>query len=546
MASSSPSPNLPPNLPPQLAKAFGVKTSAGRQDFESEVRSRIDTLAYLPTTAAVAMKFIELGKDPEAAPADYVKVISSDVSLSTKLLALANSSWFGVRNRVTKIQVAVNLLGLGTVRTLAISYCLTGLHNELKLSAEESRLFWSASLCKAVASKQLAARIDPKAGEEAFAAGLFQDFALPIMYSVAREKFLALTQDPSVDWETRLKKERELFRLDHAELARTVALKLELPEMFVDAVAFHHNLPSLREFTASTAMAQATYGAALFPHVLEIWNTKDSQELKAHLESQSPPIESEQFMESVQKEFDQLYAYFEQGEPPEVRLADALSTACRDAADSATRLVGTVHEMMNAAASAGKEVHGVLQQHDTLQAAAERDSLTAALNREGFMARAKEALAQAAKYGTGFAVALLDVDHLKNVNDVHGLSAGDAALRHATTSIQQHLRTGDLLGRLRGDEFVLLMKDCTDVVAAQIVSKILQTIAGPARAQDGHGPVPKVTASLGLIYVPPQTPAQSLDALIASADGLMYQSKRAGGNKAQASRIRLKPTDRAA
>ena len=56
---------------------------------ESAVLQRISTLSYLPTTIAVAMKFMELGKDPEAGPDDYVKVISSDPSLSSKLLALA-------------------------------------------------------------------------------------------------------------------------------------------------------------------------------------------------------------------------------------------------------------------------------------------------------------------------------------------------------------------------------------------------------------------------------------------------------------------------
>ena len=250
-------------------------------------------------------------------------------------------------------------------------------------------------------------------------------------------------------------------------------------------------------------------------------------------------------MASVQKEFDQLYAYFEQGEPPEIRLVDALTTACREAADSATRLVGTVHELLNAAATAGKQVHDMLQQkHDTLNTAAERDSLTGALNRDGFTARANEALAQAAKYGTGLAVAFVDLDHFKKVNDTQGHAAGDAALRHATSSIQQHLRTGDLLGRFGGDEFVLFIKDCTDQVVAQMASKIIQTIAGPARAQDG--PTPRITASLGVVYVPPQTPPQNLDALIGAADGLMYQSKRAGGNKAHASRLRPKPTDKAA
>jgi HD-like signal output (HDOD) protein len=119
--------------------------TADAATLEQRIRSKIETLSYLPTTAAVAMKFIELGKNPEAEPAEYAKVISSDSALSSKLLALANSPWFGVRNKVTSVRLAVNLLGLGTVRTLAISYCMAGLHNGLNANAGNQLLHGRAA-----------------------------------------------------------------------------------------------------------------------------------------------------------------------------------------------------------------------------------------------------------------------------------------------------------------------------------------------------------------------------------------------------------------
>jgi HD-like signal output (HDOD) protein len=94
---------------------------AGAGKLQQQVRARIESLSDLPTTAAVAIKFVELGKNPEAEPNDNARVISADSSLSSKLLALANSSWAGVRTKVTTVKMAVNLLGLGTVRALAIS-----------------------------------------------------------------------------------------------------------------------------------------------------------------------------------------------------------------------------------------------------------------------------------------------------------------------------------------------------------------------------------------------------------------------------------------
>src|SRR3954469_23379015 len=260
-----------------------AQPSTDNTQMEQKVRDRIASLSYLPTTAAVAMKFMELGKNPDADPSEYAKVISSDASLSTKILALANSSWFGVRNRVTKPQVAVNLLGLGTIRTLTISWCLTGLHNDLGLSPDESRMCWSASLCKAVAAKQYATHFDAELGEEAFTCGIFQDFAVPVMYSLAKQPVLGRLRGASIDAEARLERERAIFQLDHAEIARMIAEKLELPELFIDAVAFHHNRKSLHEFVKERALADATYVASLFPQELGAWNRSDAEKLRAFL-----------------------------------------------------------------------------------------------------------------------------------------------------------------------------------------------------------------------------------------------------------------------
>ena len=114
--------------------------SGSATSLEQQIRARIESLSYLPSSAVVAIKFVELGKNLDAAPNDYAKVISADSALSSKILAWANSSWSGVRQHVTKVPIAVNLLGLGTVRALAISYCTAGLHTELRLTVEEPQL----------------------------------------------------------------------------------------------------------------------------------------------------------------------------------------------------------------------------------------------------------------------------------------------------------------------------------------------------------------------------------------------------------------------
>ncbi|HUB25877.1 MAG TPA: HDOD domain-containing protein [Tepidisphaeraceae bacterium] len=510
-----------------------------KSSLEQQVRTRIQGLSYLPTTAAVAMKFMELGKDPEAEPSDYAKVISSDASLSSKILALSNSSWFGVRNKVTKPQAAVNLLGLGTIRTLAISYCLTGLHNDLKLSSEESRMFWSASLCKAVAARQYAAHFKASLGEEAFACGIFQDIALPVMYALSKEQVLALLKDPAIDAQARLQKERAIFGLDHCEIARITAQKLELPELFIDAVAFHHNAESLREFVAEPIIADACHIASLFPHFLENWNGQDAAAMEKFLaeRTQQKPLDCKTFMEKVQKDFNQIYAYFEQGgEGQTHNLADLLANACKEVADNTTRLVGSVTELMGQAAAAGQQVHNLLQQQSKLARAAVTDPLTQALNREGFTTEAREILASSQRYGVGYAMVYLDVDQFKQLNDSAGHVHGDKALQHAARAMFENIRKNDVVGRLGGDEFVVLLNDVTEDVASQVAERILAAAKTPPADRPKSAPTTP-TLSAGLLYVPPRAPGLPLESLLSMADGLMYRSKRAGGNRLHKSNL---------
>lgn len=510
---------------------MSLTPSNSPEALERLIRQRVEALSYLPTTAAVAMKFVELGKDPEADPAEYGKVISSDSSLSTKLLALANSSWFGVRNKVTRPNVAVNLLGLGTVRTLAISYCLTGLHNDLKLDAQESLKFWSASLCKAVAAKQFAAHFDSKAGEEAFAAGLFQDFAIPIMYAVEKECFNAMLSDVTISTHAQLERERAMFRLDHAEIGRLVAQKLELPDLFVDGVAFHHNHAQLGEFVEKPALANAMYVGSLFPHVLDKWNRDDAAELRTFVTAQTAgkPLEVDAFMAEVQKEFNQLYAYFEGGKTPDLKLAELLEMATKEVADNTTRLMGTVHEMMKEVASAGKEVHQVLARSSELEEAALRDPLTGAFNREGLAKKAGELLSQAGRYSSPFAVAYMDLDHFKPLNDSLGHKAGDNALKKLAEVVKEAARPTDVFARLGGDEFALIMGDCSDSTAGDIVQKVIERFAATAAPPvDGK---PSATVSVGLLCVTGRGQVMPLDPLLTAADKLMYRAKGAGGNQ---------------
>jgi diguanylate cyclase (GGDEF)-like protein len=511
-----------------MATPLASTTSAGTHpgDLTQRIRARIESLAYLPTTAAVAIKFVQLGKNADAEPADYAKVISGDSSLSSKLLAVANSSWAGVRSRVTNIRMAVNLLGLGTVRTLAVSYFMTGLHNELRLSPAESELFWESSLYKAVAAKRYAGLFDPKLADEAFVAGLFQDLAAALMYSVLREPYLRLLQEPGVGCEQQLHKERELFGMDHAEVGRALALKLELPDLFVNTIAFHHNRDGLAEFVEQVPLRHATFAAGLIPHSIRSWNVDDAEALNRFLAQTAPGLSMTAYVAGVQEDFAQLYGFFNDGRTEHPQLTDLLTQTAREAADNTTALVGTINEMIRDSVSMGREMHSRVHR---LEGEARHDQLTGVYNRTGFGLSAGERLEVAARAGSSFAVCYFDIDRFKSVNDTFGHAFGDVALQALVQVMRESLPSEAVIGRMGGDEFVVVLSGCTQAEVHDAVQGVLDRLATDPVCDAGQ--TCQIYVSAGVLFLRPTRRFRPLPELINAADKLMYRAKRGGGNQ---------------
>jgi diguanylate cyclase len=154
---------------------------------------------------------------------------------------------------------------------------------------------------------------------------------------------------------------------------------------------------------------------------------------------------------------------------------------------------------------------------------ASHDPLTGAFNRRGMMdAFAREA-ARAQRTGQPLALALIDLDDFKRVNDQHGHAVGDAALVHLTRVIGETLRPTDLCGRLGGEEFVLVMPG-SDHAAAQRALARLQAAIAAQPVPVAHTQV-TLAFSAGLVL---GQQSESLEQMLARADSAVYRAKAAG------------------
>ena len=157
------------------------------------------------------------------------------------------------------------------------------------------------------------------------------------------------------------------------------------------------------------------------------------------------------------------------------------------------------------------------------------DHLTGLPNRRGLEDKIEEAAARARRGRNILGVMYVDVDHFKQVNDVHGHAAGDEELRAFAQRLQASVRGTDTVARLGGDEFVVLLEALQDAhEAAAVAEKIL--VAMRALIELPGGPV-RVSASIGIGLLFGTDPALSSAMVLKQADEALYEAKRAGRDR---------------
>jgi diguanylate cyclase (GGDEF)-like protein len=158
---------------------------------------------------------------------------------------------------------------------------------------------------------------------------------------------------------------------------------------------------------------------------------------------------------------------------------------------------------------------------------ATRDGLTGILNHQHFINEAGRILCLLEKKLGHACLISIDLDHFKQVNDTYGHAMGDVVLKLAVAICQQHLRPSDLFGRLGGEEFGILLHDCSRDQGLDIANRIRIAIGTTPMEQDGSGV--SISASVGLAST--DTSGYELQRLCKDADSALYRAKRAGRNR---------------
>lgn len=169
-----------------------------------------------------------------------------------------------------------------------------------------------------------------------------------------------------------------------------------------------------------------------------------------------------------------------------------------------------------------KAMAGLNEANRELEMLARHDPLTGVYNRRHLFKRLEEEVERSRRGGSPLALCMLDVDHFKEVNDCQGHQAGDEVLRQVAATIASSLRSLDVFGRYGGEEFVLVLPQTQLEGARDKAERVRGDID---RLRPGGG---AVTVSIG---VAEYRPGDSVDSLLARADGALYLAKAQGRNR---------------
>jgi len=205
-----------------------------------KVLKQLNFLDELPTLPDVMARVTFLLDDPNSTAEQLENVIQFDASISSKLLKLANSAFYGFPRQIKTVKEAIIILGFTTVSTLVMSVSVFEVFHNRYFPKEESRRFWLHSAKVAIFAKFFADRLEFFQPDLCFTAGLFHDLGKVVLWKLDKETMEAILAEYRLGKKTFRAVEEQFGNAPHTEVGALLMRSWKLPEEFEKGCRYHH------------------------------------------------------------------------------------------------------------------------------------------------------------------------------------------------------------------------------------------------------------------------------------------------------------------
>lgn len=474
----------------------------------------------LPSIPVVAFKVLELSRREDVDIDEVVEIIGNDPALTAKMMKVSNSSMFGMSKQVSSLKQAMVVLGMRTVKIMALGFSLVEALNDKRGSSFDYAKYWRRSLSTAVAARSLADLASDIRKDEAFVGGLLCDVGM-----VAAARHPGGVYEPVLDRYSReggciQEIECEILGVTHAQISAMMLSKWNMPEILSHATAGHHGDGFDEMEPRAKKLASVLWAAS---EVAELFcGDTDAQNLDAVCDkvirlAHVPKPSLVQLMEDLNGHVRESAEMFKLDVSDELSFHDIRQAA--------------VMQMTELSISAEHERVQTETQLHTMAKTASTDQLTGVPNRRAFDEQLSAIIDQAKAQQSDLGLIMLDIDHFKKFNDTHGHLAGDEVLKMVGKCLSKISDATQFAARYGGEEFAIIVANATARQLRELAEDVRKNIA---RLRIEHeGAQLTLTASLGAAHVSFAEESIESKEIISRADSCLYEAKRDGRNRVE-------------
>ncbi len=482
---------------------------------DQQLLNRVLESPRLPSLPTIALEIIDLVQQQDVDIKQIAKTIQHDPALSSKILKTVNSSFYGQAHTISTISKALVVLGLNSVKTLALGFTLVG---NLRHAGDDldHMAFWKRSLYTAVAARSLAKQTRPAQQEEAFLGGLLQDVGMLAMAETLGAKYTQIVSSVAGEHHKLREAEQDALGIDHAQIGGALAERWKLPPVLVAPLRYHEQ-PDEGPHQLQTLIRCVVLGNRVADVCM---SDKPGPALEAYYGH------AQDWFNLPQEQADALLKSIHADTVERRRLFD-LPTGVLE---NPNQILARANEaLLNLNMQQQRQHTALKQQNKQLIAAANTDALTGVANRRRFDQFITEQFKLAGERREPLSVLFSDADRFKKFNDTYGHQTGDRVLAEVANTLQRAVPEQALVARYGGEEFSVVLPETDRATAANVAENIRRQIELMTIESD-EGQKLSVTLSIGVATYDGEFFAD-VEQLISAADQAVYAAKAAGRNR---------------